>query len=113
MDDADAGSVFETGKRPGYDGFQLRAVADIRLVPALPGIDEAFVRRDLEHLTVNGPVPGAGRRRLVGETIAFDRLETFGRHQPAGDQFARGQRLPDRLRSMRKHLVDHDVVGLE
>src|SRR5580704_3341371 len=40
-------------------------------MPAFPGIGKTFVRLHLQHLAVNGAVPRAGRRGLVGEVFAF------------------------------------------
>src|SRR4051812_46374849 len=77
-----------------------------------PGIDEALIGYDVEHLAVDRAVPCARRRRLVSEAIAELRAEARWCHaQPAAHQPARGQRLPDRLGSMREYLIDHDLLG--
>src|SRR5579859_7999084 len=56
MDKAKARSVLDAGKRERDDGIEPRSVADICLVATFPGIGEAFVRHNLEHLAVNGAV---------------------------------------------------------
>src|SRR6185436_6820113 len=83
MDKAKARAVSDPGQGPGDDGVQRRAVADVALMPAFPGVDEALVRLHLQHLAADGAVPGAGRRRLHREVLALDGLEPGRRHDPA------------------------------
>src|SRR4030081_1262884 len=64
VDRAKARSVLDPGKDERDDSVQPGAVADVPLVSAFPGIDEAFVRDHLQHLAVNDTVPRAGRPRL-------------------------------------------------
>src|SRR5712691_4901116 len=42
---------------------------------ASPCIDQAFVRRHLQHLAMDDAIPFAGRRGLEGEVLAFRGLE--------------------------------------
>src|SRR5260370_6466974 len=110
MDKAKARSVSRSRERPRDDSVQRRAVSDVFLVSAFPGIDEALLRRRLQHLAVNDAVPRAGRRRLKREALAGPGLEPSRLHQPAADQLAGRQGLPAALGRMRKHFLDHDVL---
>src|SRR3954462_10225583 len=101
-------ATFGAGEGPGDDGLEWCAVSDIRLVPTFPGVAEPLVWYYLQHLAVNDPVPRAARRRLEGELLAFHWLETDRRHEPAADQRAIRQRLPDRLTCMRGDFIEHD-----
>src|SRR5687767_2786372 len=75
MDKAKARPLPGFCQGPGDDRVQPRAVSDVLRVATLPGIGEALVRRHLEHLAVDDPVPAAGRRGLIGEAIARHGLE--------------------------------------
>src|ERR1700687_1838410 len=86
MHKANPRSGFDPGEGPGDDSVERRAVSDVFLVAALPGIGEAPVRCGLQHLAVNDTVPSAGRGRLEREALSFHRLEARRRHQPAADQ---------------------------
>src|SRR5262245_50248152 len=93
MDEAEACSVLRPGERPGDDCIQQRAVPRVRLVPALPAVDEALVRDHLQHLAMNDAVPRAAGFGLERKALALHRLEPGRRHQPAADQFAGRQCL--------------------
>ena len=102
-------AAIDFGESPGDDCVETRAILRVAVMPALPRVGQALVVDHFEHLAMDHAVPSAGWRRLEGEACAFHRRKSHRLHQPAIDEFAARQRFPNRLRRVRKHVLDHDV----